>query len=186
MSRTCPIRVLVAGDDPLDTFSLRTRLSILGYLVVAEAADGQETVSLARQLCPDAVVMDIEMLNTDGLEASKHIDREGLCPIVLLGGRSKAGRVQEACSVSAVHAYLVKPVSERDLEPAIELALARSRQIERLEREMMRLRDALDIRSTLTPATEHQVTNRNRSPQETQEWIQQEDRIKTASLDKVA
>jgi response regulator NasT len=176
----------LVGDDPLAVFSLSVQLSILGHLVVAEATDGQEAVSLARQLCPDVVVMDIEMLGMDGLEASKHIDRDGLCPIVLLGGRSKTDWVQEAISIPAVYAYLTKPVNERDLEPAIELALAHFRQIEQLEQEKMLLTDILDTCPTLTRATEYRVTNRTRSLQETQEWIQQESRIKTASLDKVA
>jgi len=181
MFKPCPLRVLVADGDPLAMFSLRAQLSTLGYLVVAEAADGQEAVSLARQLCPDVVVMDIEMPNMDGLEASRHIDQEGLCPVVLLSEYSNAEWVREACSLSAVQAYLVKPVHDRHLEPVIELAFARFQQIERLEREAEQLRDSMDTRSMLTPATEYLVTNRNRLPQEAQEWIQQE-----ASLDKVA
>lgn len=181
MFKPCPLRVLVADGNPLAMFSLRAQLSTLGYLVVAEAADGREAVSLARQLCPDVVVMDIELPNMDGLEASRHIDQEGLCPVVLLNEYSKVEWVREACSLSAVQAYLVKPVHERDLEPVIELALARFQQIERLEREAGQLRDSMDAHSTLTPATEYQVTNGNRLPQEAQEWIQQE-----ASLDKAA
>jgi len=50
----------------------------------------------------------------------------------------------------------------------------------------MQLKDILDTRSVLTRATEYLVTNRNCSPQEAQEWIQQEARAKKASLNKVA
>ena len=67
----------------------------------------------------------------DELEASKHIDQEALCPVILLCECSKSEWVQEACSLSAVQAYLVKPVSERNLEPAIELALAHFKRFER-------------------------------------------------------
>ena len=130
MFNPCPVRVLVADCNPLTVSHLRAQLSILGYLVVAETTDAREAVSLARQLCPDVVVMNIEMTDMDGLEASRHIDQESLCPIVLLCECSKAEWIQEACSLLAVKAYLVKPVSEQNLEPAIELALARSRHFE--------------------------------------------------------
>ena len=181
MFKPCPLRVLVAAGNPLAMFSLRAQLSTLGYLVVAEAADGREAVSLARQLCPDVVVMDIELPNMDGLEASKHIDQEGLCPVVLLSENSNAEWVREACSLSAVQAYLIKPVHERDLEPAVELALARFQQIARLEREAGQLRNSMDACSTLTPATGDHVTKGSRLPQEAQERIQQ-----GVNLDKAA
>ncbi len=131
MFKPCPSRILIADDDPVSRSSLRLQLSILGYLVVAEARDAREAVSLARQLCSDVVVMSLAMSNLDGLAACKHIDQETLCPIVLLCECSKAEWIQEACSLLAVQAYLVKPVSEQNLEPAIELALARFGHFER-------------------------------------------------------
>ena len=134
MSASRPLRLLIADDDPLVAFCLRAQLTNLGHQVVAEAADGQEAVSLARQLHPDVILMDIKMPNMDGLEASKQIDQDGLCPIILLSAYSGADLVQRARSLS-VQAYLVKPVDERDLEPAIELAVDRFRQVRRLQHE---------------------------------------------------
>ena len=131
MFKPCPPRVLIADSNPLTMSRLRVQLSILGYLVVAEAADAREAVSLARQLCPDVVVMNIDMHNMDGLEASKHIDQESMCPVVLLCECSKTEWIQEACSLLAVKAYLIKPVNEQNLEPAIELALARFQPFDR-------------------------------------------------------
>ena len=84
MCRSRPLRVLTAGDDPLATFCLCAQLTNLGYQVVAEAANSQETVSLARQLRPNLVVMGIKMPNMDGLEVSRQIDQDGMCPIILL------------------------------------------------------------------------------------------------------
>ena len=70
MAEAHSLRILIADDDPGPMSCLRMQLTDLGYVVVAETQDGREAVSLARQLHPDLVLMDIKMPNVDGLEAS--------------------------------------------------------------------------------------------------------------------
>ncbi|MBN1581029.1 MAG: response regulator [Anaerolineae bacterium] len=147
----CPIRILVADSDPLSTSDLRAQLSALGYHVVAEAVDGHQVVSFARQLLPDVAVLALDLPDMDGLETSKEIDRERLCPVVLLGEFGYSRRMQAACSLSVVYSCLIKPVKEQELASAVELALARFREVERLEREMMRAGRILDTRPALAP-----------------------------------
>jgi response regulator NasT len=124
----------------------------LGYRVVAEAAGGRETISLARQLHPDLVLMDVKTPNVDGLEAAKQIDRPRICPIVLLTAHSDRALVRRACSLSAILAYLVKPVTARDLEPAIELAVHHFQRIRELQRETARPDHSLDAHTPLERA----------------------------------
>jgi DNA-binding NarL/FixJ family response regulator len=69
-----PIRVLVVDDDAL----VRSGLTmILGGApdmeVVAEAGDGREGITAAREHRPDVVLMDIRMPRMDGLEATEHL-----------------------------------------------------------------------------------------------------------------
>ncbi len=69
-----PIRVLVVDDDAL----VRSGLSlILGGApdleVVAEAVDGRDGITAAREHHPDVVLMDIRMPRMDGLEATEHL-----------------------------------------------------------------------------------------------------------------
>ena len=68
------ITVLIADDQPLMRSALRTCLEAEPDLaVVGEAADGAETVRMARRLRPDVVVMDVRMPIMDGIEATRQV-----------------------------------------------------------------------------------------------------------------
>ncbi len=81
------ITVLIADDQPLMRAALRTCLEAERDLtVVGEAADGAETVRLARRLRPDVVVMDVRMPIMDGIEATRQVVAlsDGIPPRVLV------------------------------------------------------------------------------------------------------
>lgn len=73
------IRVLIADDQELVHADFRKLLDAEDAITVAgEAANGEGAVTLATQLCPDVVLMDIRMARPDGLEATR---RGPSCPI---------------------------------------------------------------------------------------------------------
>jgi DNA-binding NarL/FixJ family response regulator len=68
------ITVLLADDDVLVRQGLRVLVESAGDLtVVAEAADGDQAVELARSALPDVVVMDVRMPGRDGIDATREI-----------------------------------------------------------------------------------------------------------------
>ena len=72
-----PIRILIADDHPLFRGGLRSLLeSVADTEVVGEAATGKEAVHMARTLTPDVVVMDINMPDLNGIEATRQIVEE--------------------------------------------------------------------------------------------------------------
>lgn len=71
------IRILLVDDHLVVRKGLRTFLSYDPDLeVVGEAADGAQALSLARELLPDVVIMDLLMPGMDGIAATAAIRRE--------------------------------------------------------------------------------------------------------------
>ena len=74
---TKSIRVILADDHTLVRAGIRTLLEKLpGVVVVGEAADGREALSLVKQHLPDVVLMDISMAGLNGLEAAARMTKE--------------------------------------------------------------------------------------------------------------
>jgi response regulator NasT len=145
------LRVLIADDESIRLMSLRVQLAALGHQVVAEASTGEEAVVLAATSLPDLAILDIRMPGMDGIEAAERITRSRPIPIILLTAYSDEQLVARAAQTS-ISAYLMKPVAEDDLLPAISLALARFRQFQALQQEVTDLKDALESRKVVERA----------------------------------
>jgi AmiR/NasT family two-component response regulator len=145
------LRILIADDESIRLLSLRAQLAALGHRVVAEASTGEEAVALAVSTQPDLAILDIKMPLVDGIEAAERITQARPIPIILLTAYSEAQLVERAAQAN-ISAYLMKPVSEEDLLPALTLALTRFKQFQALHREVVDLREALEARKVIEKA----------------------------------
>jgi DNA-binding NarL/FixJ family response regulator len=69
-----PVRLLIADDHPLFRSGVRSLLAWNDDLeIVGEATSGEEAITLAEQLQPDVILMDIKMPGLDGIEAARVI-----------------------------------------------------------------------------------------------------------------
>jgi two-component system, NarL family, response regulator NreC len=114
------IKVLLADDHKMIRAGLRLVLEQQPEISVAgEADDGRQAVSLAQELKPDVVVMDIGMPNLNGIEASLHI-KQALpdTAIVMLSMHSDEGYILRALRAGAA-GYILKDSAEADLVSAV-------------------------------------------------------------------
>lgn len=144
-------RVVIAEDEAIIRLDLREILEAHGYEVVGEAGRGDEAVDLVRRLVPDLVILDVKMPGLDGLSAARLIAAERLAAILVLTAFSQRELVEEARDSGAL-AYLVKPFQEKDLVPAIEVALARHQELVALERSVDDLEARLATRKLVDRA----------------------------------
>jgi two-component system, response regulator PdtaR len=136
------LRILVVDDEALLRLDLSEMLIERGHDVVGEADNGADAIRLARELHPDLIMMDVKMPGMSGLEAAKTIGEEQLAPVLLLTAYSQQDVVEQATD-SGVMAYLVKPIREEELTPAIEIALNRWNYYQELARELDRAKGIL-------------------------------------------
>ena len=102
------VRILIADDHTLFRDGLRSLLTAEGHEVVAEAKNGREAVSLARELRPDLVLMDLSMPEVDGLTATRQISAEmPELKVVILTASESDATLFEAIKAGA-QGYLIK------------------------------------------------------------------------------
>ena len=119
-SQTPVIRVLVADDEALVRDGLRAIAELEGDIeVIAEAATGEQAVSLARQLHPDVVLMDVRMPGMDGIQATRRLLAQEDPPrVLMLTTFDRNQYVYEALKAGA-SGFLLKDVRRGQLTRAI-------------------------------------------------------------------
>jgi CheY-like chemotaxis protein len=103
------VRVLLVDDHTVVRQGLRTLLeSYADTEVVGEAGNGLEAVSLADALCPDVVVMDVNMPVMDGVEATARIKTARPSTIVVGLSMHISGHYEQKMNEAGAAAYLSK------------------------------------------------------------------------------
>ncbi|MBO9312646.1 MAG: response regulator [Chloroflexus sp.] len=179
------IRILIAEDNDLVSLTLEEQLKGLGYEVVGIARTGAEAVMLAARLKPDLVIMDIRMPEMDGTEATARIRDQTGIPVVMLTAFADKETIRRAETAGAL-AYLVKPVNEQELPPAISIALARHREMQALRNENIELQEALEARKLIERAKGILMQRLGLSERDAYERLRQRARDKRTKMKDIA
>ena len=148
---TDPLRITIADDEPRMRDFLWKCMEHLGHQVISAARTGRELVEQCRELKPDLVISDVKMPDMDGIDAADEIYRSTPIPVILISAFHDDDLIQRATS-KHILAYLIKPVKEADLGPAITIAMQRFREFQEARSEAASLKQALEDRKTIEKA----------------------------------
>lgn len=135
-------KVLVADDETPIRLLVRVNLEAEGFTVV-EAADGRQTLEVARAEHPDIILLDVMMPYKDGWEVAEELLREDATsgiPIIFLTARADLRDHERGLNTGALQ-YITKPFNPRTLAPSIDecLLAARSGDAENVRAERLRV-----------------------------------------------
>lgn len=120
-------RILLAEDNVSNAILIKDYLDGFGYKVII-AKDGEEAFLKAKEFLPDIILMDIQMPNTDGMEATRNIrvdSRFVKTPIVALTALAMPGD-RERFLNAGMDEYMSKPINLKELSQLIEKLLHRT------------------------------------------------------------
>ncbi|MCY2964430.1 MAG: response regulator [Planctomycetota bacterium] len=145
------LKIAVADDEVDMRDYFQKMLPLLGHQVVSAASTGRELLDNCRRNPPDLVITDIKMPELDGIDAAVELYKIHPLPVILVSAYHDVQLIERAES-DHVMAYLVKPIKQADLEPAIGLAIHRFSQFQALRKEANDLRQALSDRKIIERA----------------------------------
>ena len=126
-------RVAVLDSDAPSRVEVREAVAEAGGVVAVEAPFRLDAVSLTEQTRPDVVIMAPALLAPRELGLMPRITARLDCPAVLFT-RDTDGEVLKQANKAGVMGFMLKPLRPAELAPTLDLALARFREIRRLQR----------------------------------------------------
>ena len=119
-----PTRIVLADDEAIIRMDLKEMLTSLGYVVVGEAGDGRTAINVAREVRPDLVIMDVQMPDLDGRDATRRwrsgdggATRVDVPIVAVTAHVAESERVE--CLSAGMNDYLSKPFGLEGLQATV-------------------------------------------------------------------
>jgi len=145
MSEKNELKILLAEDDFLVLEMIIRLLNELGYKNIHDAPNGKIAIEKACSLKPDIIFMDIEMPELNGIEALKIIQTKYPVPVIMLTAFDNAELINEAIKAGA-SSYLLKPLYKPYVERAVNIAIARHKDLMEVKKINLELKDEIEKR----------------------------------------
>ena len=116
-------KVLIIDDSKMSRRMLRTILEGIGHEIVREAGNGEEGLTLYKELTPDVVTMDITMPEMDGIKCLQEI--RGIDPaakVLMVTAAGQASKLMEALK-SGAKDFICKPYEPEQIINAVKEVL---------------------------------------------------------------
>ncbi|HXH08328.1 MAG TPA: response regulator [Alphaproteobacteria bacterium] len=116
-------QIMVVEDESIIAEDIQAMLETLGYTVPAIAFSGEEAIRKAAETRPDLVLMDIVLKGRmDGVAAAEYLRAHHRIPVIYVTAYADEQTLSRA-KLTEPLGYILKPIDERELHTAIELAL---------------------------------------------------------------
>jgi CheY-like chemotaxis protein len=118
-------RILIVEDEKITAMEMSEHLQSHGYQPLGPCTSGEEAVTSALALRPDVILMDIALKGSmDGVQAAEAIRSACPCPVIYVTAHADQVTLDRAKDTEPA-GYIRKPINERELYAAIEIALYR-------------------------------------------------------------
>ena len=178
-------RIMIVEDEYILAKNLQNFAEALGHVVLAIIDDGTQAMVMADRLHPDLVLMDIKLNGLDGISASRYIAGERKIPIIIITAYSDHQFVESAAD-AGVMTYLIKPVSMGDLQAAIDITLARNREMQDLRRQVGELQQTLAHRKIIDRAKGYMMDNMHLTETEAYHHLQKQSQHENRPMVEIA
>lgn len=179
-------RIVIAEDESITRMDLAEILTEAGYHVVGQATDGFDAIEVCRSMKPDLIIMDVKMPFMDGLQSSETILRERLAGCVLMLTAYNDGEFVNRAKKIGVMGYLVKPIDEKAILPAIEIAMCRQEELENYKRQVQEVEQRLEDRKCVERAKGILMNREHMTEQEAYAYLRNMSMRKRCSIKKIA
>ncbi|MBG9453990.1 Fis family transcriptional regulator [Lysinibacillus sphaericus] len=166
-------KVMIVEDESLIAIDLKFMLEDNGYEVVAQANNGESAIELAFTHKPQLILMDIKMPKLDGLKASKIIEQQLGIPVLFISAYSEK-ELLLYMKQDNILGYVMKPFSEKNVLPALEVAFHQIDKFNRLNGELLHKQTELEKRKIIERAKGLLMKSENLSEDEAYKKIRSE------------
>ncbi len=165
-------KIFIVEDEQIIAMGIEACLIYAGYEVVGMAPSGEKALVKIPQTQPDLVLMDV-MLATemDGIETAEQVISRFNIPVIFLTAFNDDSTLKRAQN-SNPFGFLTKPCDDRDLIPAIEIALARHRSESAIRLSLEKEQELLELKSQFICMISHEFRNPLATIMSSQELIE--------------
>jgi response regulator NasT len=164
-------RAVIADDESIIRLDLKEILEGDGYLVVGEAARGDDALEMIKKLEPDLALLDVKMPGLDGIEVARQLKGSNTV-VVLLTAFSQRTLIESARDAGVV-AYLVKPFRSSEILPKLAAILNPAVNEPAQVAEVRHIDDKIETREIVQRAKEQLMEERGLDEPAAFEVIQQ-------------
>lgn len=178
-------RVVIADLDEASRREIQEKIQRYGYLVVASVADGRLAAQLIFQREPEVAILNVHLPSRSGLEVARVVGEQLVSAVVLVADEFGWDLLEKARDAGA-QAFLVKPLSEQVLIPALEMAIADFQRYKEVAQENRRLQEELETRRLVEQAKGVLMRRQGWTEEEAYRFLRQQSMNRCLPLRRIA